>query len=148
MCRGKTKTKNREIQKNYNWSFKDEASGSLLLGVKAMKASAIPVSDKSLLAQALGSCHRYWMALARIWYWHNKGMPWGWSHRITLRKHFFFLQEVQRAGTLALCTLAWLTWWLWRKMEDKQVSEAFPLNTKVRWAFSGCSLLRSLRQET
>lgn len=66
MCRGKTKTKNREIQKNYNWSFKDEASGSLLLGVKAVEESAIPVSDKSLLAQALGSCHRYWMALARI----------------------------------------------------------------------------------
>lgn len=62
-----------------------------------------------------------------------------------IKETFFFLQEVQRAGILALCTLAWLTRWLWRKMEDKQVSETFPLNTKVRWVFSGCSLLRSLR---
>lgn len=67
LCVGKkNKNKNREIQKNCNWSFKDEASGSLLLGVKAMEASVIPVSDTYLLAQALGSCHRYWMALARI----------------------------------------------------------------------------------
>lgn len=58
--------KKRKIQKNYNWGFKDEASGSILLGVKAMETSVIPVSDMSLLAQALGSCHRYWMALARM----------------------------------------------------------------------------------
>lgn len=36
MCR---KRKKREKQKNYNWGFKDEASGSLLLGVEAMKPS-------------------------------------------------------------------------------------------------------------
>lgn len=57
------KKNNREIQKNYNWGFKD---GSLLLGVKAMETSVIPVSDTSLLAQALGSCHRYWMVLTRM----------------------------------------------------------------------------------
>lgn len=65
LCVGKKK-KEREIQKKYNWGFKDEASGSLLLGVKAMEASVIPVSDTSLLARALGSHHRYWMALARM----------------------------------------------------------------------------------
>lgn len=61
MCR-----KKKEIQKNYNWGFKDEASGSLLLGAEAMKSSVIPISDTSLLAQALGSCHHYWMVLARV----------------------------------------------------------------------------------
>lgn len=66
MCRKKKRERERKIQKKYNWGFKDEASGSLLLGVKAMEASVIPVSDTSLLAQALGSRHRYWMALARM----------------------------------------------------------------------------------
>lgn len=51
MCR--QKKKEREIQKKYNWGFKDEASGSLLLRVKAMETSVIPVSDTSLLARAL-----------------------------------------------------------------------------------------------
>lgn len=62
-------------------------------------------------------------------------------------KETFFFPTRGTAGwhTGPLHTLAWLTPWLWRKMEDKQV---FPLNTKVRCAFSGCWLLRSLRQET
>jgi hypothetical protein len=45
MCREK-----RKLQKNDTRGFKNEAFGSLLLGVKAVKTSVFPISDTSLLA--------------------------------------------------------------------------------------------------
>lgn len=53
--------KESKLQKNEGWGFKNEASRSLFLGVKAVKTSVFPISDVSLLAQALG-----WIVLARI----------------------------------------------------------------------------------
>lgn len=53
--------KESKLQKNEGWGFKNEASRSLFLGVKAVKTSVFPISDVSLLAQALG-----WIVLPRI----------------------------------------------------------------------------------